>query len=230
MKKTDNRPYIICHMIPSLDGRIVTRDWKLPRAAYGQYDTTAATFKADAWMVGRVSMAPYAGKPPSAPAKAVSAVPAGDFVAEHKSRSFAIVLDPSGKLAFRAGHIDGEHVISVITEKASLSRKAALRAAGVSYLIGGKETISLVLVMRKLRMKFGIKRLLLEGGGKINGTMLKSGLIDELSVLVAPAADGRINRPTLFDAGVESASVTGLKLIANKTLKGDVVWLRYRVV
>lgn len=38
------------------------------------------------------------------------------------------------------------------------------------------------------------------GGGKINGSCLAAGVIDELSILIAPVADGSIGTPTLFDA------------------------------
>ena len=40
---------------------------------------------------------------------------------------------------------------------------------------------------------------MLEGGGRINGAMLRDGLIDEVSLLVAPTVDGRIGTPALFD-------------------------------
>lgn len=225
MKKNE-RPYTICHMIPSVDGRIVTRDWKLPCAAYGQYDRTAAVLKADGWLVGRISMAPYAtGRKVSA----ACSVPAGDFIAPHKQRTCAVAVDPSGKLLFRAGAIDQDHVIVILTGRASAAHRAALRAAGVSYIIAGRRKPDLPKAMRRLRSAFGIRKLLLEGGGKINGSMLAAGLIDELSILLAPAADGRVNRPTLFDAGGSGASVTSLKLLSHKTIPGGIVWLRYKV-
>lgn len=42
------RPYVICHMAPSVDGRIVTARWNLPPNAYREYERTAHTFGADA--------------------------------------------------------------------------------------------------------------------------------------------------------------------------------------
>lgn len=214
-------------MIPSVDGKIVMDDWRLPRAAEGQYDLTAATFKADAWMAGRVSMEYYAGGK-RGPARA--AVPPGDFVAPHRSRTFAITLDPSGKLVFKRGDIDGEHVIVALTGKAPKAHLAHLREKGVSYIIGGSKSIDLPVVMRKLRALFGIRKILLEGGGKINGSFLAAGLIDELSVLVAPVADGRVCVSTMLDAGTAKSSVTGLKLLSHKSRPGGIVWLRYKVV
>lgn len=83
------RPYVICHMLPSIDGRIVIRDWKL-RNATREYERTAATFDADAWIIGRVSMEPYAGKA-RVPARGKSErIPREDFVAEHDASSYAI--------------------------------------------------------------------------------------------------------------------------------------------
>ena len=63
-------------------------------------------------------------------------------------------------------------------------------------MFGGKATIDLKSVLTKLRKHFGIEKLLLEGGGKINGSFLAADLIDELSVLIAPVADGTIGAPT----------------------------------
>lgn len=227
MKENKNKPYVICHMIPCVDGRIVTRDWKLPGAAYGHYDKTAATFKADAWLVGRISMQPYASA--QACAGGTSAVPAGDHISQAKAKRFAVVMDTSAKLEFRSGEIDGEHVISLVSPKAPAARLATLRREGSSYLICKQGRAGLRSALCRLRARFGIKKLLLEGGGRINGSMLEAGLIDELSLLIAPSTDGRPGLPTLFDAGPSIAAVRGLKLLSNKTLPGGVVWLRYAV-
>jgi len=60
--KPSNRPYVICHMVPSVDGRIVTARWSLSAHVYAEYERTARTFGAQAWLIGRISMEPYAGK------------------------------------------------------------------------------------------------------------------------------------------------------------------------
>lgn len=84
-------------------------------------------------------------------------------------------------------------------------------------------------VLAKLRKKFGIRKLLLEGGGKINGSFLAADLIDELSVLIAPVADGSVGTPTLFDVDAGEGPARKLRLISVETLKGDLVWLRYKI-
>ena len=228
MDKT-KRPYVICHMVPSVDGRIVTKGWKLPESALGEYERTAQTFGANAWIIGRVSMEPYAGKARIPQRKNPTPLPRTDFIAEHGADAFAIALDPSGKLTWKSGSIDEEHVITVLTEGVSDDYLAFLQAKGISYLFGGKTELDLGLVLQKLRAAFGIKKLLLEGGGKINGSFLEADLIDELSVLVAPVADGSIATPSLFDVKEGKGPSRHLKLVSVEKRKGDIAWLRYKV-
>lgn len=224
------KPHVICHMMPSIDGRIVVRDWKLAIATR-EYEKTAATFDADAWIIGRVSMEPYAGKARVPRRKTRERVARKDFVAPHDAESYAIAIDPSGKLRWTSNDIDGEHVITVLTESVDDDYLAFLQAKGVSYVFGGKSRIDLAKVLRKLRSRFGIETLLLEGGGKINGSFLAANLIDELSILVAPVADGSVATPTLFDVTEKRrAPVRKLKLRAIDKRAGGIVWLRYDVV
>jgi 2,5-diamino-6-(ribosylamino)-4(3H)-pyrimidinone 5'-phosphate reductase len=222
------RPYVICHMLPSIDGRIVVRDWNLDSGTR-EYERTAATFNADAWIIGRISMEPYAGKTRVPVRKNREPILREDFVAEHDASSYAIAIDPSGKLTWRAADIDGEHVITILSESVSDDYLAFLRAKGVSYLFGGKSRIDLAKVLQKLRAQFGIRKLLLEGGGKINGSFLAANLIDELSILIGPVADGRTGTPALFDVDDRRAPPRQLKLMSIEKRGGGIVWLRYKV-
>jgi 2,5-diamino-6-(ribosylamino)-4(3H)-pyrimidinone 5'-phosphate reductase len=222
------RPYVICHMAPSIDGRIVTKEWNLGRTLTGEYERIAAGFHADAWIIGRVSMEPYAGQGRLPRRRSGEKIRRIDFVAPHDAESYAIAVDPSGKLQWTSNSIDGEHVITILTRTVSDSYLAWLQSKGVSYLFGGKARIDVPRVLAKLHELFGIRTLLLEGGGRINGSFLAADVIDELSVLVAPVADGAEGKPTLFDA--PRSAVHKLRLIAAETVKGDIVWLRYRVV
>jgi 2,5-diamino-6-(ribosylamino)-4(3H)-pyrimidinone 5'-phosphate reductase len=225
--RNSERPYVICHMLPSIDGRIVIRDWNLKNATR-EYERTAATFDADAWIIGRISMEPYAGKARVPVRKNRERIAREDFIAPHDATSYAIAIDPSGKLTWRASDIDGEHVITILTEAVSNDYLAFLQAKGVSYLFGGKSRIDVAKVLQKLRASFGIRRLLLEGGGKINGSFLAANLIDELSILIGPVADGSTGTPTLLDVDGRSPA-RNLKLMSMEKRAGDLVWLRYKV-
>jgi riboflavin biosynthesis pyrimidine reductase len=229
MPRTE-RPYVICHMVPSVDGRIVVGHWKIPgRPLVREYERTARTLRGDAWIIGRVSMEPYAGKARIPARRGGGRLPRTDFVARDDAPSYAIALDPAGKLRWESASIDEEHAVTVLTERVPDRHLAFLRATGVSYLFGGKDRIDLRTVLRKLRRRFGVRRLLLEGGGKINGTFLEAGLVDELSVLYAPVADGTMGTATLFDAPERKGPARSLRLLSVERRGRDLVWLRYRV-
>ncbi len=228
MNKT-KRPYIICHIGPSIDGRIVTTNWGSLPGFTVEYERTAQTFDADGWIIGRVSMEPYAGKARVPRGKVKHRIPRTDFIAASDAKSYAIAIDPSGKLTWQSNAIDGEHVITIVSQRVSNDYLAFLRSQGVSYLFGGRASIDLKNVLGKLAQAFGIRKLLLEGGGKINGSFLTADLIDELSVVIAPIADGAIGTATLFDATATRGPSRHLRLISVERLQGDLVWLRYRV-
>ena len=104
---------------------------------------------------------------------------------------------------------------------------------GVSYVFEGEGEKKLEGALAALEETFGVKLILLEGGGLINGSFLKAGLIDEFSILVYPAVDGLAGVPSIVryagEAHEQPAAGQPLELIEAKTLPGGVVWLRYRV-
>lgn len=226
MLKT-KRPYVICHMAPSIDGRIAGANVASQRSLSAEYERIAQTFDADAWIIGRISMEPYAGKTRVPRRKVKGRIPRKDFIADSNAELYAIAVDASGKLTWKSNAIDGAHVITVLSERVSDDYLAFLQSRGISYLFGGRTNIDLSKVLVKLRKEFGIRKLLLEGGGKINGSFLAADLIDELSVLIAPVADGNIGTPTLFDVEAGVGPARKLRLISVARLKGDLVWLRY---
>src|SRR4029453_5683414 len=123
----------------------------------------------------------------------------------------------------------GDHVVAILSERVSDEYLAFLRARSVSYLLAGKHDVDLPLALTKIGVRFGVKTLMLEGGGRINGGMLAAGLIDEVSVLVAPTVDGRVGTPALFDLQGDTAQSSRLVLEHVEQRRDDVLWLRYRV-
>ena len=82
--------------------------------------------------------------------------------------------------------------------------------------------------MSMLGEHFGIRRLLLEGGGHINGAFLDAGLVDELSLLIVPGIDGRHDIPAVFD-GLSPArgNAFRLRLKSVERRERDTLWIRY---
>ncbi len=232
---TSERPHVICHMTSSVDGRIKTRRWTTLDAD-DHYETIHKRLAGDAWMCGRVTMQGYAdsAKPLAEAPDGSGAIDRADHIARTDAATYAIALDAHGRLDWGARNdIEGDHVVVVLTAAVPDDHLRRLRAGGQSYIIAGKESVDFPLALRKLRAHFGIARLLVEGGGRINGSMLKAGVVDELSLLVVPAVDGLVGTPAVFDVeGGEDASLASrrrLTLTGCEQLDGGTVWLRYAI-
>lgn len=226
------RPRVICHMATSLDGRIVVDGWPSAADVRGEYEQVHASYDADGWMCGRITMEPFAGAVRSDAEVAREyrgASTREDFVAEGDHESFAFAVDLGGRLAWKSNDIDGDHVVALLSDRVSDEYLAYLKERGVSYLLAGKRELDAPLALEKIGARFGVRTLMLEGGGKINGTMLRAGLIDEVSVIVAPVADGRIGTPALFDVEGGKVAPMQLALVSVERREAEILWLRYRV-
>ena len=228
------RPRVICHMGSSIDGRIVADGWPatVSAAVRREYEQVHASYDADGWLCGRVTMEPFAKQLRSDAEVAreySGSAPREDFSAPGDFESFAFAVDPSGRLAWESNDISGDHVVAILSERVSDEYLAFLRERGVSYLLAGARDVDLARALEKIGARFSVETLMLEGGGRVNGGMLDAGLIDELSVLIAPVADGRIGQPALFDTGDRAVWSYALVLEAVERRADNVLWLRYRV-
>ncbi|MDN3548402.1 RibD family protein [Mucilaginibacter aquaedulcis] len=227
-----SKPYVICHMMSSVDGRILTNQWGRVKGI-SSYEETGSTHKADAWMCGRVTMeTDFASNKPLNLKEIDYTIDKTDYVADEDASSFAIAIDKDGKLHWEKPVIDQDHLILVLTETVPQKYLAYLREIGISYIFAGKSEIDFKLALEKLAALFPIKKLLLEGGGHLNGSLLNEGLIDELSFLHVPVADGTMGTPTLFEVSknLKKKTASHLKLIEVKQLDNDILWLRYKVL
>lgn len=226
------KPYLICHMVSSVDGRTLPSRFR-PRGldASPAYERLHGELKGDAWIIGRVTGQDFA-KADAYPAADGASFPRDPFIARPHAGSWAVVVDAHGKIAWGRGDIDGDALVVLLTDAVSDAHLAGLRSDGVSYIFAGESELDLGLALDRLNAELGIKRLLLEGGGGINGAFLRAGLVDELSLLVCPVVDGAGDAPAVFDAppGIdERPPVSAMRRIGCEPLDDGVVWLRYRI-
>lgn len=229
-------PYVICHMTSSIDGRIKSRRWKTAPPDR-HYEAIHQRLAGDAWMCGRITMQGYADSASplaAAPPDDGVPVPRTDHIARTDAAGYAVALDASGRLDWGArNEIEGDHVVVALTEAVPDRHLRALRAGGQSYVFAGRDAVDFPRLLAGLRRHFGIERLLVEGGGAINGSMMRAGVVDEVSLLVVPAVDGLRGTPAVFDiAGAEEDSLgtrCTLAFLSSEILAGGIVWLRYGV-
>ncbi|MVN75152.1 deaminase [Hymenobacter sp. HMF4947] len=225
------KPRVICHMMNSLDGRTILQRWGRDVPGRQAYETTAATFDAQAWLCGRVTMEKdfTKGRQPDLQ-PAPTPLDRTDFVADHQAASFAIAVDAHGKLGWESAYIDDDHLIAVLTEQVPDEYLTYLRGLGISYVFGGAQELDFAHVLDKLGRLFPIQTILLEGGGHLNGSLLKAGLVDELSLLHYPVVDGAATSATVFEQGPAPGPATRFRLLGVQQLAHDILWLRYEVL
>jgi 5-amino-6-(5-phosphoribosylamino)uracil reductase len=96
-------------------------------------------------------------------------------------------------------------IIILTTAKISSANLQKLRAVADEVKICGKTEISFRTALRWLQKKWGVKRLLCEGGGGLNDTLFRAGLVDEVHLTICPKIFGGRDAPTIADGlGAES--------------------------
>lgn len=232
------RPFIIWHMATSIDGRLHPSRFTAaacdnsPEVLASHYEAVAERFEADGWIVGRKTMTELASGSPRT-IDNVAITPREPHIGNRLNRKLAIAVDPAGRVHYGADNLGGDHIVAVLGEQVPDSYLAELREDGVSYLFAGPKGEDLPRALEQLASLFGAKKLLLEGGGIINGAFLRHRLIDEFSTLIHPAVDGVAGTPSIIDyvgrEGERPGTGQALRLITAETLEGGMVWLRHAV-
>ena len=101
---------------------------------------------------------------------------------------------------------------------------------GVKFFFSGSEHVDLVSLMNYLHEE-GIEKLMLEGGATLNFSMIKSGLIDEIRICIAPMVVGGAKAKTFFDGeGFPVMDLAArLELVDSYSLGKDLI-LTYKVL
>jgi len=226
------KPYVICHMMSSLDGHALTDGWERPfkNAAGELYEELAKTFNFDAWICGRVTMQEIAHGDDYPRGLAKAPLPRTHHFADRNADSYGISIDPHGKVAWKSNQALGSHVVEVVSEAVEDDYLAYLQSIKVSYIFGGKTEIDLAQVVEVLASELGRKRLIVEGGPHVSGSFLNAGLVDEVSVLLLPLVDGRGEHPASFEVSAQAwRQPAYLKLTSAEVQEGGGVWLRYKL-
>ena len=232
IEKHGLRPVVICHMVTSIDGK-VTGDFLSSEkctAVCETYYEINRKLKGDAFACGRVTMESSFtnGFKPDLSAFEAADATNEDYIAM-KHSYYAVSFDSCGSTGWTDSKIhdadpgyDDCHIIEVLTEKTPKEMLAYYRSIDVSYIFAGTESINLKLALNKLYSIFGIKKLLLEGGSIINGSFLREGLVDELSLVTAPIIADKKDKPLFMDS-----DICDFSLISAEAMPDGAVWLRY---
>ena len=220
-----NKPYIICHMMSSVDGRIdCNMTSKLPGGE--EYYQILDALNLTATLSGKVT--------------AQLEMADGDFTVQKNnplnekkyskkvhSEKYDIVVDTKGSLLWQNNR--SIPLIIIASEYVNKDYLAYLDERNISWIACGKDKIDLAGAMEILADNFGVERLGIVGGGNINASFLNVGLLNEISILIAPGIDGRKGMTAVFDGLSLENEPVPLTLNNMTKYKNGAVWLQYQV-
>jgi 2,5-diamino-6-(ribosylamino)-4(3H)-pyrimidinone 5'-phosphate reductase len=124
---------------------------------------------------------------------------------------------------------EGPQVIVAVTKQASKEGVGRLKRAGAQVIRVGSTHVDLKSLLFHLH-SLGIKRVLLEGGGTLNWSMISEGLVDRIAVTVAPIIIGGRQATTLVDGeGVDKVAHAISLTLTMARRRSDEVILTYNV-
>lgn len=222
------KPYIVCHMMTSLDGRIDCAMTSQLKGVSDYYGTLNA-LNVPTTVSGRVTAELEMAEPGTF--NTPDATPFGKegFSVKTDAAGYEIVIDTHGKLLWPdAAGMEKPYLI-ITCEQVPKEYLRYLDRQNISWIACGKEKVNLVRACKILFEEFGVKRMGIVGGAAINTAFLNDGLLDEISILIGAGIDGRAEMPSVFDGRDMSFPLTMLNLSDVKKFESGAVWLRYTV-
>lgn len=213
------KPYIILNAAMSLDGKIATRDNDAKLSSI--QDLTRVhklRSEVDAIMVG------------------INTIMIDDPLLTvrygYNSKPIRIIIDSNARIDRDSRIVKSAHQIKtivVISEKGK-HKVSELESYNLEPIVCGKDRVDLKRLLSIL-YKMGIRKILLEGGGELNWSMLKDGLVDEVIVTIEPLILGGRDAKTLVEGEGLAKATEGIRLSLKKLDRfDDEIILTYQVL
>jgi 2,5-diamino-6-(ribosylamino)-4(3H)-pyrimidinone 5'-phosphate reductase len=125
-----------------------------------------------------------------------------------------IIVDSTGRIPLDSKILKSASKINTIvavTSKASDKRIDKIKSAGAMVIVAGTRTVDLKELFYILK-KMGFNKILVEGGGELNWSVLQLGIVNELMVTVAPRIVGGRTATTLVEGNGYTRITEGIKM------------------
>ena len=223
------KPYIICHMMTSVDGRIdCAMTSKL--AGVDDYYATLAELNAPTTLSGRVTAQTEMSLDGVFSADTHTPVKNDCFSKKADADGYEIVVDTKGTLLWPDDSNSEKPVLIITSRAVSKEYLDYLDERNISWIVSGENRIDLKNAVSVLAEEFGVERMAVVGGPTINTAFLEAGLLDEFSMLIGPGVDGRGVMPSVFDGLELNHDVIPLKLYDVAKFDSGAVWIRYKTL
>ena len=221
------KPYMICHMMMSVDGRIDC-GMTVKIAGSNEYYETLNALNVPTTLIGRVTaQLEMSDSGVFEPTNAAAAFGKEGFSKKSDAAGYQVVVDTKGTLLWRDDSNSGTPLVVILSEAVTTEYLAYLDSLHISWIVCGQKRIDLRRAAEILYSEFGVERMAIVGGGTINAAFLDAGLLDEVSILLGPGVDGRRGMTATFDGLPMDREPVNLRLENVKAYENGAVWLRY---
>ena len=201
---------------------------------FSLYTKTEDQLETKAWMIGRVTMQMFADDPNIVLPKIKDEVSKEDFISTKQSDYYMFAVDTKGSLRWKSNTITLSNIseklnlVVVVTSKTPREYLSYLKSKDISYVFGGDDEIDFNSLFIKIKKLFNLDKIVVEGGGILNGSVMAEDLIDEISLLITPIVLNKTDSPSVFERkNVEEIKTKKYKFQSVEKLENDCVWLRY---
>ncbi len=228
------RPHIKCHMVISIDGKVTgdflyTSECENATEVYYELNRKYKSEGYSGFICGRITMEGSFTNCWYPELESYEPQPHENFIPDNLTRFYAVAFDPKGKLGWKSAFIEDEdpgydkaQIIEVLSKQVNPKFLGYLKSKSIPYIFAGENEIDVPLALELLAEKFGIEKILLEGGSVINGYFLKADCVDEISLVQAPLI-ARESDKSLF-----ANSDTNTYALVNVENNNGVVVLEYK--
>lgn len=221
------RPRVVVHNLVSVDGRLdgVPTDVALYYELAGRFPQQAVLSGSGTMLAAAVGA--------NVDFTAEDERPPGRAPHTDAGRPWLVVVDSAGRLTRFAWLRDTPHwrdvvvLASAATPPAHLER---LRRLDVAHEVVGADKVDLARGLEILAERYEVRALRVDAGPALNAALLRAGLVDEISVVVAPYAVGSGGAQALHLLGpLAGSGPLRLEPTVVQQLRDGHLWLRYEV-
>ena len=247
-----NRPKVVVYTVASADGRVAVAPNRTMFDGDDRFDSFITKPEIDVQehlfsihkptviMEGSGSFVPEDREPEPLPSddievsKLYTDYLPKDVVNCQPRAGWCVAVDGRGRMRNWGKTFDdlpGWHILILVGHHTPANYLAYLQREQIPYLIAGNGQVDLNAAFRKLKSNLGVDCILSTAGGKLNGALLRAGLIDEVNITFHPGLVGGTKTPILYHSPdlEDDENPTRLELASVHADRGGGVWLRYFV-
>lgn len=224
-----NRPFVFINVAMTVDGKIdtVQRRGAAISSARDKERVDRLRAEADAVMVGGKTLLEEDPKL-TVKSEALRAERVSSGLSPHPIK-VGIVTEARLKPDSQFLNEGPANIVIFTTRWTSKHHVSLLKSRGVDVYVDDSEKVNVPKALETLK-QIGVERLMVEGGATLNFELLQLGLVDEVTVYVAPLIFGGATAPTLAAGpGLERSEALPLQRVSAETWEDGGVLLRYRL-